>query len=66
VKLFTDRGGKWRSIAGNRSVRVSSRGAWTSREFGTPKAETYHLRAFIAGTRIHGEAWSPTVTVVVR
>ncbi|HZL65252.1 MAG TPA: YCF48-related protein [Thermoleophilia bacterium] len=66
VGLFTDRGGKWRSIAGNRSVRVSSRGTWTSRQFGTPKAETYHLRAFIAGTRIHGEAWSPIATVVVR
>ena len=39
---------------------------WTSRAFGTPKAETYHLRAHLPATRIHGEAWSRAVTVTIR
>lgn len=66
VKLFTDRGGSWRGIAGNGSAQIGSGGRWTSRVFGTPKAETYHLRAYVGHTRAHGAAWSAVVTVVIR
>ena len=31
-----------------------------------PKAETYHLRAHLARTRTHAEAWSRIVTVTIR
>jgi hypothetical protein len=66
MKLLTDRGGSWRSISRSGAVRIGSDGKWTSRRFGTPKAEMYHLRAYIGRTRAHGEAWSPVVTVVIR
>jgi photosystem II stability/assembly factor-like uncharacterized protein len=66
VQLFTDRGGSWRPVARDRSVRVSTRGSWTSRQFGTPKSERYRLRAFVRRTSKHGEAWSAAVTVTIR
>ena len=66
VELFTDRGGSWRPVSLQRSVALRSGHSWTSRPFGTPKAETYHLRAHLRSTRTHAEAWSRIVTVAIR
>ena len=66
VRIFTDRGGSWRAVSRASIAPISSDGKWTSRQFGTPKAETYHLRAYIGRTRSHGEAWGPIVTVAIR
>jgi photosystem II stability/assembly factor-like uncharacterized protein len=66
VGLYTDRGGSWRPVSMQGSVKLRDGRAWTSRRFGTPKAETYHLRARLPGTRTHGEAWSRAVTVTIR
>jgi hypothetical protein len=65
VRLSTDRGGRWRPVSQG-SVRLRAGRTWTSRSFGTPKAETYHLRAYLSATATHGEAWSRVVTVTVR
>jgi photosystem II stability/assembly factor-like uncharacterized protein len=65
VELFTDRGGGWRPVSLQRSVSLRDGRHWTSRRFGTPKAETYHLRAHLPRTRAHGEAWSRIVTVAI-
>ena len=66
VELLTDRGGGWRPVSGSAKVQIRQGRAWTSRAFGTPKAETYRLRAHIAATAKHGEAWSRIVTVTIR
>ena len=66
VELLTDRGGGWRPVSGSAKVKLRQGHAWTSRAFGTPKAETYRLRAHIAATAKHGEAWSRSVTVTIR
>ena len=66
VELFTDRGGRWRPVSLQRSVALQKGRAWTSRSFGTPKRETYHLRAHLPRTRQHAEAWSRIVTVAIR
>jgi photosystem II stability/assembly factor-like uncharacterized protein len=66
VELFTDRGGSWRPVSLQRSVALQNGRSWTSRSFGTPKAETYHLRAHLPRTRAHAEAWSRIVTVAIR
>ena len=66
VELFTDRGGRWRPVSLQRSVALQKGRSWTSRAFGTPKRETYHLRAHLPRTRQHAEAWSRTVTVKIR
>ena len=63
VELFTDRGGSWRPVSLQHSVALQNGRSWTSRPFGTPKAETYHLRAHLRRTRAHAEAWSRIVTV---
>ena len=65
VRLYTDRGGRWRLVSQG-SIRLRNGRAWTSRSFGTPKAETYHLRAYLPATATHGEAWSRVVTVRIR
>lgn len=66
VRLYTDRGGKWRrfDLGGVVSLRNGTR--WASRPLGTPKRETYHLKARVFATSKHGAAWSPVVTVVVK
>ena len=66
VGLFTDRGGGWRPVSMQGSVKLRDGRAWTSRRFGTPKAETYRLRAHLPQTNAHAEAWSRAVTVVIR
>ncbi len=66
VELYTDRGGSWRPISRQRSVKLLKGRTWKSRLFGTPKAETYRLRARIRSTSKHGGAWSRTVTVSIR
>jgi hypothetical protein len=66
VGLFTDRGGSWRPVSVQGSVNLQHGRTWTSRRFGTPKAERYHLRAHLPATRTHGEAWSRIVTVTIR
>ena len=66
VGLFTDRGGSWRPVSLQGSVKLQNGHTWTSRQFGTPKAETYRLRAHLPATRVHGEAWSRVVTVSIR
>lgn len=66
VQLYTDRGGSWRPITLQASVALVDGRTWTSRSFGAPRAETYHLRARIAATRLHGAAWSAVVTVSIR
>ena len=66
VELFTDRGGRWRPVSLQRSVALRKGRLWTSRAFGAPKAETYHLRAHLRRTRQHAEAWSRIVTVKIR
>ena len=66
VELFTDRGGSWRRVSLQHSVAVQNGHSWTSRPFGTPKRETYHLRAHLRSTREHAEAWSRIVTVAIR
>ena len=67
MRLYTDRGGKWHEIRIGGVVKLRDGTRWTSRLFGTPKRETYHLRARdrLATVR-HGSSWSPIVTVVVR
>ena len=65
VELFTDRGGGWRPVSLQRSVALHDGRTWTSRQFGTPKAETYHLRAHLTRTSTHAEAWSRAVTVSI-
>ena len=66
VELLTDRGGGWRPVSGSAKVQIRQGHAWTSRAFGTPKAETYRLRAHLVATAKHGEAWSRIVTVTIR
>jgi hypothetical protein len=66
VELYTDRGGGWRPVSAQGSVPLQAGRVWTSRRFGTPKAETYHLRAHVRRTQAHAEAWSPVVTVRIR
>ena len=66
VGLFTDRGGSWRPVSLQGSVKLKDGRTWRSRPFGTPKAEMYRLRAHLPGTRAHAEAWSRTVTVTIR
>jgi hypothetical protein len=66
VELLTDRGGGWRPVSLQPSVALGSGRTWQSRAFGTPKAETYHLRARLARTVAHAEAWSRIVTVSIR
>ena len=66
VGLFTDRGGSWRPVSLQRSVKLQAGRTWTSRRFGTPKAERYHLRAHLPGTSAHAAAWSRIVTVTIR
>jgi photosystem II stability/assembly factor-like uncharacterized protein len=66
VQLYTDRGGSWRPVSLQPTVKLVDGRTWTSRRFGTPVRETYHLRAHLAGTRTHAEAWSRIVTVTVR
>ena len=66
VQLFTNRGGSWRSVSAQSSVTLTDGRAWASRPFGTPVAETYRLRAHLAATRAHPEAWSRVVTVTIR
>ena len=66
VRLLTDRGGSSRPVSVQGSVELRDGRTWTSRRFGTPKAETYHLRAYLPGTRDHAEAWSRIVTVRIR
>ena len=65
VELFTDRGGGWRPVSLQPSVALRDGGTWKSRAFGTPKAETYRLRAHLPGTAAHAEAWSRIVTVTI-
>jgi photosystem II stability/assembly factor-like uncharacterized protein len=65
VELQTDRGGGWRPVSLQATVKLASGRTWSSRSFGTPKAETYHLRAHLAATRVHAEAWSRVVTVSI-
>jgi photosystem II stability/assembly factor-like uncharacterized protein len=66
VELYTDRGGSWRPVSLQRTVALVKGRTWTSRAFGTPVRETYHLRAHVARTRTHAEAWSRIVTVTIR
>ena len=66
VQLYTDRGGSWRPVSLQGSVELQDGHIWTSRRFGTPKAETYRLRARLSRTRTHDEAWSRIVTVKIR
>jgi photosystem II stability/assembly factor-like uncharacterized protein len=66
VYLYTDRGGSWRPVSLGGSVSLRDGRTWASRQFGTPKAETYHLRARLRSTSTHGEAWSRIVTITVR
>ncbi|MGE5229052.1 MAG: hypothetical protein ACM3MJ_04950, partial [Deltaproteobacteria bacterium] len=66
IELLTDRGGKWRPISLQTAVKLVEGRTWTSRRFGTPTRETYHLRAHLKGTKKHAEAWSRIVTVTIR
>jgi hypothetical protein len=65
VGLFTDRGGSWRPVSLQASVSLRRGRTWSSRSFGTPAAETYHLRAHLSRTQSHAEAWSRVVTVSI-
>ena len=51
VELLTDRGGSWRPISLQTAVKLSEGRTWTSRRFGTPRAETYRLRAHLKATK---------------
>lgn len=66
VELLTDRGGKWRRVSLQGALPLRNGRTWTSRNFGTPRAETYHLRAHLIGSGTYGEAWSRIVTVTIR
>jgi hypothetical protein len=66
VELYTNRGGRWRPVAGQRSVSLKDGRTWSSRQFGATRPETYRLRAHLTSTRKHAEAWSRTVTVTIR
>jgi len=66
VELLTDRGGGWRPVSGSARVRLRDGRTWTSRAFGTPKAETYRLRARLPGNAKHAEAYSRIVKVTIR
>ena len=66
VQLYTDRGGGWHKIDIGGTAKLSSSGTWTSRRFGTPIRETYHLKAHVKATTRHAEAWSAVATVTIR
>ena len=66
IELLTDRGGGWRQVSGQARVTLRNGRAWSSRAFGTPRAETYRLRAHLPATKKHAEAWSRIVTVTIR
>jgi hypothetical protein len=65
VAIYTDRGGKWRPVSHGGWAKLKNGRTWASRRFGTPKAETYHLRARMPATRTHGSSWSRVVTVAI-
>ena len=66
LDLYTDRGGSWHKIDIGGTVTISQSGTWTSRAFGTPVRETYHLKAHIRATIRHSQSWTPVVTVTIR
>jgi hypothetical protein len=66
VELYTDRGGSWRPVSLQPTASLKDGRTWTSRQFGTPVRETYHLRARLAATARHAAAWSRIVTVSIR
>ena len=66
VQLYTDRGGSWRPVTLGSWASLQGGRTWSSRPFGTPKRETYHLRAHIEATSTHLAAWSRVVTVSIR
>lgn len=65
VEVYTDRGGRWHRIAIGGFVKLRNGLTFTSRAFGTPKVETYHLRAYLRADRFHAASWSATMTVTV-
>lgn len=66
VYLYTDRGGSWRRVSAQSAIKLKDGRTWVSRAFGTPRAETYHLRTYLPTRRTHGAAWSRVVTVAIR
>lgn len=64
VRLYTDRGGSWRRVT-NGSAKLQNGRTWTSRRFGTPKVETYRMKAYLPSTKKHGSAWSQVVTIKI-
>ncbi len=66
VRLYTDRNSDgWRLVT-NGTAKLQNGRTWTSRRFGTPKAETYRVKAYLPSTKRHGSAWSRVVTVTIR
>ena len=47
-------------------VNLASGTTFTTRRFGTPVRETYHLKILMRADSRHVSGWSPRITVTVR
>jgi hypothetical protein len=71
VEVWTDRAGNnklgsWHRITVGGYVNLVNGTSFTTRSFGTPVRETYHLKIRMAGDSQHLQGWSPRITVTVR
>lgn len=71
VEVWTDRAGNhrlgaWHRISLGGVVRLAQGRTFTTRAFGTPVRETYHLKIRKPADSQHLEGWSARITVTVR
>ena len=71
VEVWTDRAGNrklgpWHRISQGAYVALVNGTTFTTRRFGTPVRETYHLKVLMRADAQHLGGWSPRITVTVR
>ena len=71
VEVWTDRAGNrklgpWHRISQGGYVNLVNGTTFTTRRFGTPVRETYHLKILMRADSQHLSGWSPRITVTVR
>ncbi|HJW75679.1 MAG TPA: hypothetical protein VJ787_08435, partial [Thermoleophilia bacterium] len=71
VEVWTDRAGEhklgpWHRVSAGGVAQLVDGRTFTTRTFGTPVRETYHLKIRMAGDARHLQGWSPRITVSVR
>jgi photosystem II stability/assembly factor-like uncharacterized protein len=71
VEVWTDRAGNhklgsWHRISQGGYVDLVKGTTFTTRSFGTPVRETYHLKILMRADTGHLNGWSPVITVTVR